>query len=248
MKILRTLITCVCVIASLIAALFFYVMFNPDTLFKDKTPVNANEINTSSANDYIGRIPGDDIPRVKNAKDFYESDGCITVCTDKVISTGIYRLKSWVSPTKTKRVGYKRRTVVNDGPKATVVKSDSEIAMEINSDYLQYYIIKLEDNSYILTKLTYQQAKKIKKGKKITLPIGIKDYTNGTEQKSLNEICQKYDIDNKYFLNIINEDWYKKNNGKITIVHIGLAIIVFFVIGVILILATEKLFKINLTD
>lgn len=244
MKTIFSILNYVIVIISIIAAFFVFCAVKPDKLIKpDETPVSASRLEDLNKYLHTGKTAGADIKRLSGIEDFKELHiyDCVTAEPKNVVATGVYSRNPWVLATEQRTIRRKgramgTRTVRN--PEAT----DSFFVAVTN--YQEYYLIQLPDNSYILAQFSETYKERIEKGERVTLPIGSLKTTSGSAREYLKEICAKYNVDNTYTLYMIDDEWYEAHDTLFFFIKFGVAVVVFFVLGVILIIGADKLQKI----
>lgn len=185
--------------------------------------------------EYIGMPAADDIPRIEDAETWENTrqTSYITVEPISIVSTGLGVRHPWVSTyTKARRRrGPRRRPDV------------TSTVLDIFGEYGEYYLIQLPDESYILAQMSTDDARKLKAGKKITLPIGRKGAVNMQILPKIEDICQEYGANTEGVFYCINDDWNKKHSTIMTLIRIAVIAVFTFVLGVILILVIDKIFK-----
>lgn len=185
--------------------------------------------------EYIGMPAADDIPRIEDAETWADTQqtSYITVEPISIISTGLGVRHPWVSTyTKARRRRSARR-------RADVTST----ALDIFDEYGEYYLIQLPDESYILAQMSKDDARKLKAGKEITLPIGRKGAVSMQILPKIEEICQKYDVNKEGVFYCINNDWNKEHSTTMTLIRTVIIAAFTFVLGVILIMVIDKIFK-----
>ena len=185
--------------------------------------------------EYIGMPAADDIPRIEDAETWENTwqTSYITVKPISIVSTGVGVRHPWVSTyTKaSRRRGTRRRADV------------TSTVLDIFDEYGEYYLIQLPDKSYILAQMSKDDAGKLKAGKEITLPIGRKGAVHVQILPKIKDICQKYNANTEGVFYCINDNWNKEHSTIMTFIRIGIIAAFTVILGVILIMIFDKIFK-----
>lgn len=220
----------------------FYVFLNlypEDWIKEEEKEVTLSRIQERDGSDYTGHRAAKDIPRVSGKEAFEDllPLDAVTVEPTDIVATGVYHLKAWADPYRG-RAGtarHRRKKEVIKGP-------------DLLGDYNQYYLVQCSDKSYILAQIPERYVKAMKKGEKITLPIGQKQALPQQAKTYLSDICQQYDASVDGVLYTFDDEWYKEHSFSILLIRIGAGAAVFFVVGVVLLLLGDKLFCIKDAD
>ncbi len=219
---------------SLVIAVIFYYQFDLDmVLFEkfDRPTVTTEMVEANRAIDYTGYIAGEDIAVVTNKEEWekaFNDVEYISVTPKSIEKTDVLSRANWVEP-------YKRRRNGAIGKRLEDVRHTS---LDITSYYIPYYIIELEDGTKIPAQMNRGIAKKIAQGEKITLPLGKKKGYTETAKKLLKS--EYGDVETKYVLYTINDDWQGKNANRIMFEKIGISIAIFFFLAVVSQLLVDK--------
>lgn len=200
-------------------------------------PVTLAMTESGLQEDFIGLPAGDDIPRIENAQQWEDTwaTSCITVEPVDIVSTGIGARNAWVSAyTNTGRRGGPRR-------KADV----SRMAFDILGDYSEYFLLQLPDQSYILAQISTEDARKLKAGKEITLPVGKKGAVHRQVLANIQDLCDEYGADTEGVFYCINDQWNAGHYLTAQLARLGIAFVVMLVLGTILITIVDKIFKVK---
>lgn len=203
------------VVISYIIAFMVYQRIEPEKLIKpDDT-----------------HLAGEDTPRLSGREEFEALNGTdsVTAEPEEVIPTGVYALKPWVDPYKVRTTGSRR------APDAT---DSSVMSVEY---YQEFYLIRLPDQTYILAQLSGNYRDEIEKGRVVTPPIGVKKTVSSEAQKYLKEICEKYGADSSRVLYMIDDEWQEQHDSLFFAIKLGIAVVVFFVVGVLLLAGLSKI-------
>lgn len=231
---MKKLLTYLCVILAIIAAAAAAFGFNPDALVRGKQEAMGQK-DIEAGKDVTGHPAEDDIPRILSIEDFdalYTGTDHVTIQPVSIKPTGVWHLKSWVDPYAQRR--YKGRAVGAKKRKAEVIVSK----LGIHMDYNQYYLLQLEDGAYILAEIPEPDADALKRGKSVTLPIGEKRTFGMTE--TLSQVCEKYDAYTDGVFYAFDEEWYKSIDLFMVLTRIGVGTVVFFAVGICLLLILDK--------
>ena len=204
-------------------------------LRRNEKSVTLSKTEKGLPEEYIGMPAADDIPRIENAETWENTwqTSYITVKPISIVSTGVGVRHPWVSTyTKaSRRRGTRRRADV------------TSTVLDIFDEYGEYYLIQLPDKSYILAQMSKDDAGKLKAGKEITLPIGRKGAVHVQILPKIKDICQKYDANTEGVFYCINDDWNKEHSTIMTFIRVGIIAACTLVLGVILIMIIDKIFK-----
>lgn len=184
--------------------------------------------------DYVGMPAADDIPRIEDAEGWEKTwqTSCVTVEPMEIISTGVGARHPWVDAyTRTRRGGQRYRPDV------------SSMAFDVLDEYGEYFLIQLPDESYILAQISTDDARALKAGKKITLPVGKKAGVYQQALRELEDICQKYDVNTDGVFYCINDKWNEEHEFLVQLLRIGSIFLTALVLGSILIAIVDKVMK-----
>lgn len=184
--------------------------------------------------DYVGMPAADDIPRIEDAEGWEKTwqTSCVTVEPMEIISTGIGARHPWVDAyTRTRRGGQRYRPDV------------SSMAFDVLDEYGEYFLIQLPDKSYILAQISTDDARALKAGKKITLPIGKKAGVYQQALRDLENICQNYDVNTDGVFYCINDKWNEEHEFIVQLLRIGSVFLTALVLGGFLITIVDKVMK-----
>lgn len=132
------------------------------------------------------------------------SDYLVVTATD-VIPTGVYVRKAWIGPydAGSSNVHTKRRK--------TPIPQESTNPLTDVIYMSQYYLIKLEDGSYINGLMEEQYVQKIKKEGRFTLPVGQKTGVTRRAEEMLEEVTAQYQGEPTPVLYMIQDDWQREH-------------------------------------
>lgn len=226
----------VAVIVSLVIAVLVAKDLPIESMLRGKEePVTLAMTEGGLPEDYIGMPAGDDIPRIENAEEWEDTwqTSYVTVEPEAIISTGIGTRHPWVDAYSrgSRRGGSRYRADVSD------------MAFDIFGEYGEYFLIQLPDQSYILAQMSIDDARALKAGKKITLPIGRKSAVYKQAIKNIEDICQNYDVNTDGIFYCINDKWNEAHSMLVQMVRIGIGFLITFVLGVVLITIVDKIMK-----
>ena len=187
--------------------------------------------------DFVGLPAGSDIPRVSTAEEWEDTwaTSLVTVEPASIIPTGIGARYSWVSAyaNSGRRGGPRKRPDVNN------------MTFDILGEYGEYFILELPDHSYILAQISQDDAKKIKAGKEVTLPIGKKGGVHHQVLANIQELCDEYDVNTEGVFYCINDQWNESHQFRVQLTKLGILLGVTLVVGAILITIIDKVLKIK---
>ena len=206
-------------------------------LRKNEEAVTLSMTEKGLPEEYIGMSADDDIPRIEDAETWEDTwqTSYITVEPISIVPTGFGVRHPWV-PTYTKasrRRGTRRRPDV------------TSTVLDIFDEYGEYYLIQLPDESYILAQMSTDDARKLKAGKEITLPIGKKNAVNVQILPKIEDICQEYGASKEGVFYCINDDWNEGHSTIMTLIRIAVIAAFTFILGAILIMVIDKIFKVE---
>ncbi len=152
-----------------------------------------------------------------------------------IISTGIGVRYSWISAytNSSRRGGQRKRAEV------------SRTAFDLLGEYGEYYLLQLPDQSYILAQMPKEDARKLKAGKEITLPIGRKSGVHRQALANIQDLCEEYHVDTEGIFYCINDTWNSSHSFMVQIGFIGIILLTTLVLGTILIIIIDKIFKVK---
>jgi len=226
------------VIAALIVGVLLMNTIAVESMLRGKEePVTLAMTENGLQDDFIGLPAGDDIPRVGGAEDWDNTwaTSCVTVEPIAIISTGIGARYSWVPAfTDASRRGGARR-------KADVTQT----AWDVFGEYGEYFILQLPDQSYILAQISKEDARKLKAGKAVTLPVGKKSGVHRQVLANINDLCQEYDVNTEGVFYCINDNWNESHHIMVQLIRLGIALGTTLVLGTILIMIIDKILKVK---
>lgn len=225
------------VILSLIVAVFAARNFSVESMLRGKEePMTLAMTENELTENCIGMPAGDDIPRIEDMQTWDDTwtTSLVTIEPVSIISTGIGSRNTWVSAYSTTRRGRVRSRA-----------SVSETAFDFFGDYAEYYIIQLPDESYILAQMSIDDARKLKAGKAITLPIGRKTDVFSQALPALEDICEEYNVYTDGVFYCINDKWNESHSFLVLLIRFGLGALITIGLGTILITIVDKVFKVK---
>ena len=187
--------------------------------------------------DFVGLPAGDDIPSISSLQEWEDTwaTSCITIEPLSVIPTGIGARYSWVGAySNVGRRGGARK-------KADVTRT----AFDIMGEYGEYFILQLPDQSYILAQISKEDARKLKAGKEITLPVGKKDGVHRQVLANIQDLCDEYNVNTDGVFYCINDQWNQSHSMMVQLIRIGIALGTTLVLGTILIMIVDKILKVK---
>ncbi len=186
--------------------------------------------------DYIGMPAADDIPRIEDAASWEDTwqTSYVTIEPEAIIGTGIGPRHPWVDPyIRRRRGGQKKRPEV------------TRTALDILDEYGEYFLLKLPDQSYILAQIPVDDAKKLKAGKDLTLPIGRKTAAHRQVLANISDLCREYNVNTDGVVYCINDKWNESHNFLVLRIRIGVVFLITIALGTILIVIVDKILKVD---
>lgn len=206
-------------------------------LRKGLEPVTLAKTEEGLPEECVGRPAADDIPRVENMADWDEAwdYDYITIEPKNIVGTGIGVRYPWVSIYNRSRRGGQRR-------KADVINTK----FDIFNEYGEYYLVQLPDDSYVLAEVSLEEARKIKAGKSVALPVGRKQNADSRVLPNIQNICEEYGVaDMEKIFYCIDDQWNQNNNFKVLMIRLAVGAVVVLALGTILIMVVDKIFKVK---
>lgn len=236
------LVSLVSTILALAAAILVYMNWSPETLLQKKeAPIHMEDIESGQIEASIGAVAGDDIPRLSGKEDFENNRSSVfTAKPVEIIFTGTYELKAWADPYFSE--GKRSRGASKKKPQFKQYNNPDGLLND-RADYLQIYLLKLPDGTYIMAQIPESAAKAIRSGEDITLPIG-KKVVKGIPS-TLKSLCEEYDAVTNGIYYAFNDEWHKEHKFLISILRIGVTLAVLFILAVVLILIGNKVFRVK---
>lgn len=238
-KRLKSALNYAAVIAAIMISIFVVKNIPIESILKGKEePVTLAMTENGLLEDYIGRPAGDDIPRIEDVQTWEDTwqTSCVTIEPIGIISTGIGVRHPWVSAyTNTRRRG--RR----GGPRRRADVMNA--ALDVLDEYGEYYLLRLPDESYILAQMSVDDARKIKAGKSITLPVGRKAPVNSQVLANIKALCREYDVNTKGVFYCVDDKWNEEHSTMILFIRIGMTAVMTIVVAVVLIMVIDEFMK-----
>ncbi len=199
-------------------------------------PVTLAMTENGIAEDYVGMPAADDIPRIENRQEWEDAwqTSCVTIEPAGIIPTGVGTRNKWVEAySSSKRSGTRRKEDV------------SSTTLDIFGDYAECYLLQLPDHSYILAQMSMDDARKLKAGKAITLPIGQKGPVHQRLLANIKDLCAEYDVYTEGVFYCINDQWNEEHSFMVLLIRYGIGALITLVLGTVLILIVDKIFKVK---
>ena len=235
--VVKTLEGAVVIVALIVGVLLMNTISVESMLRGREEPVSLAVTEDGLQDDFIGLPSGDDIPRITTADEWDNTwaSSCVTIEPVSIISTGIGARYSWVSAySNVGRRGGARR-------KADVTRT----AFDVLGEYGEYFILQLPDQSYILAQISRDDARKLKAGKAVTLPLGKKGGVHRQVLANISDLCEEYDVNTEGVFYCINDNWNQSHSFIVQMARIGIALGTTLVLGTILIMIVDKIFKVK---
>ena len=103
----------------------------------------------------------------------------------------------------------------------------------------------LPDQSYILAQIPVDDAKKLKAGKDLTLPIGRKTAAHRQVLANISDLCREYNVNTEGVFYCINDKWNESHNFMVLLIRIGVVFLITIALGTILIVIVDKILKVD---
>ena len=206
-------------------------------LKKNEQPVTLSMTEGGIPEDYIGKPAAEDIPRIEDLGTWEETwtTSYITVEPKSIVPTGIGVRYPWIPAySNSSRRGGPRK-------KADIINTK----FDIFNEYGEYYLLQLPDDSYILGEIPMDDARKLKAGESVTLPVGRKQSADSRVVANITNICAEYDVDTEDVFYCIDEKWSEEHNFMLLLMRFGVGAVVVLVLGTILITIVDKVFKVK---
>lgn len=235
------ILTVIIAIISLILAFLVFANLNPEGwIKKEGAPVLLTDIPAGDSGAYTGKTAGDDVKKLTGSKELEDIIGTqyISAVPKEVIKTGVYGLKPWLDPYKITSARNGRGRMYRTGRKAAEATNKSLFAV---SSYIEYYLIKLPDDTYILAQFSDTCRKAIEKGETITLPLGIRKATGKETRTLLKDICSRYGANPDFVLYSIDNEWNEEHEFTLFMIRFGISAVVFLILSVTMLTAADKI-------
>lgn len=235
-KMLRKFLEFISVIAALVIAVLVAKDLPVESVLRGKEEsVTLAMAEGGLPEDYIGMPAADDIPRIEDAQTWEDTwqTSYVTVEPEDIIPTGIGTRHPWVSmySSGSRRSGSRYRPDVSD------------MTFDILGEYGEYFLIRLPDQSYILAQMSTDDARALKAGKEITLPVGRKGPVHQQAISELEEFGRKYDVNTEGVFYCINDKWNESHEMLVLLIRFGCGALITLILGTILITVVDKILK-----
>lgn len=225
------------VIGIIIYAITFN-MVNPETLLHlTKGEVTQAKIATNTTTNYIGYKAGIDIQRLTDSTLLEEVISYVTIESHKGQPLSLYKIKNNEDMENLKYIRNSKGRKIYDGTKKIYEYVTDPGSLK--AYYMSYYLVALEDGTYMVAYLDDTYGKKLEKGEAITLPVGKLEKMPGTVLKQVQSISG-VEINTKWVLNCFNEEDFKQHENMYVIIRGGVALIVLIVLYSIICLVFPK--------
>lgn len=226
------------VIIGLAVGIFVAKTISVESILRSKEePVTLAMTEGGLPEDFIGMPAGDDIPRIEDAQTWEDTwqTSYVTIEPIGIIPTGIGARYSWISAytDSSRRGGPRKRADV------------SRMSLDFLGEYGEYFLLQLPDQSYILAQMPTSDARKLKAGKAVTLPIGRKSAVHRQVLANIQELCQEYEVNTEGVFYCINDTWNSSHSMIVQLGFLGIAFGTMLVLGTILIMIIDKIFKVK---
>lgn len=235
-KTLKKVLEFVVVIGALVIAVLVAKELPVESMLRGKEePVTLAMTEDGLPEDFIGMPAADDIPRIEDAQTWEDTweTSYVTVEPEAIVPTGIGSRHPWVSMYSggSRRGGSRYRADVSD------------MAFDILGEYGEYFLIQLPDRSYILAQMSIDDARALKAGKKITLPVGRKGPVHQKAISQIEDFSRDYDVNTEGVFYCINDKWNESHETLVLLIRFGCGALITLVLGVILITVVDKILK-----
>ena len=152
---------------SMIIGFWFYQRFNPEIFMgQEGEVIGQQEINANPTGNYAGKTAGQGILHLTGKEEAEQLGNTqwVTITTEEIVGTDVYRLKPWVDPYSLTRARTSGGRSVSTGRRAPETTKGPALRAEA---YQEYYLVKLPDSTYVLAQFSQVFAGKIKKEVKI---------------------------------------------------------------------------------
>ena len=226
------------VVAALFVAILVSKNLGVESMLRGKEdPVTLAMTEHGLAEDYIGLPAADDIPRIEDLQTWDDTwqTSFVTIEPINIISTGTGTRNNWIPAysNASRRGGPRKKAEV------------SSTAFDVFGDYAEYYLIQLPDKSYILAQMSMDDARKLKAGQAITLPVGQKSAVNRNVLANIKDLCEEYDVYTDGVFYCINDKWNEEHSFMVLLIRYGVGALIALVLGTLLIMLVDKIFKVK---
>lgn len=228
------IITFTACIIGLCVAGFVYLNFNPIGLMRmTEKEVNRSELDKNPQISFTGKKAGTGIEKLISKEQVLELsiDDYVVIEVFDIIPTGIYELNHWVRQSDY-NISTKKRSRNRSNKKYLNPHVNQKPKFNDINYYTQYYLLKLQDGTYIPALFDRCYVSSLKKGKKTVLPIASKIKTNTTVKGWMESIAKDYPalIDDTFYM--FEDEWYQQNKFSMLVIKAVAAILVFFIINI----------------
>ena len=236
MKKIVKIIEFVCVVAAIAVSVLVVSNISVESMLKGKEePVTLSMTEGGLPENYIGKPAGDDIPRIEDAETWEDTwqISYVTIEPIGIISTGVGSRHPWIDAytNASRRGGARRRADV------------TYTSFDVLNEYGEYYLLQLPDESYILAQMSDDDARRLKAGQEITLPVGRKSPAHRQVLANISELCQQYDVNTDGVFYCIDDKWNEEHSFTVQMLRIGMIALMTIVLSVVLLTATEQIYK-----
>ncbi len=185
----------------------------------------------------VGKISDGWAEQITSAEGFYELINLdyVTVTVSNIVPTGVYTRKAWIDP-------YYGNTSSANRRKTLIPQESTNPLADIEFMH-QYYLIRLNDGSYINAIIDERYVDTFKEGESLTLPVGHQYGVTENAQEMLSEITADYNTQATPVYYAIDEAWYSENQTGINMIAVLWGIGAFVVLVTISSLTLTKVFE-----
>lgn len=211
----------------LIVSIFIYVMVfnavNPEVLFSVlKGKVTQTKLNENTTVNYTGYKAGEDIQRLISSEELAKDNDYMTIDATKGYPLGLYKIKNKEDMENLKYIRNSKGRKIYDATKK--IYEYVTAPGSLKAYYNSYYLVELQDGTYIVTYLDELYGRQIEAGKAVTLPIGRLEKMSGVVLEKIKDIKDK-PVNQAVILNCFNEKDYKAHEDMYIIIRGGIALI-----------------------
>lgn len=233
------------IVIALAPAALLYFNWNPESLLRlGEEAVTMADIEEKGGEACIGFSAGEDIPRLTGEEDMKTTlEAAFTAEPTDVVYTGAYSLKPWVESYTYNRTRKGRRYGAPRAKPRFLQYKNPDGLFQNHADYLPFYLLKFSDDTYILAQIPESDAKAIRKGKAVTLPVG-KKVSKGIPE-TLSNLCEEYSVYTGGIYYAFNDEWQEKHEFIVFLLRMIVVSVVFFGIAISFILLGNKVFHVE---
>lgn len=234
--------TVIVFVSILVGMLVFKTVDSEIFLKRPEITVSSAEIEDNRQEQYIGKIAGSGIPKLSKSEELEEIvvSSYMTVEPKGVVATGVYSRQPWMNPYSMTAGKTSSGQTYKTGRRAADVTNSVWVALD---GYQEYYLIRLQDDSYILAQFSENYRRAIEKGKETALLIGERKTNSQKARAYLTEICDKYGASTTYTLYMVDDVWEEEHRFSLFMIKAGIAAVVFLGLSVAMLMILQKIMR-----